>query len=128
MLKKIRSNFIIQKIFYHINQKSYLHLIKFNYRLQRRLNKSIEDYKIYNQIEIELILNNRLKLKNIFVNVEENNKNFIHIYINKDTLSDKNFFTKFETIKNIKIVLDMEITSLKSLFKDCICIEEIKFI
>ena len=58
--EKIKSNFILRKFFDILKENKSLSIIKYNKKLQKRLNININDYKEYSQfytpIEIELIL------------------------------------------------------------------------
>ena len=47
MLKDIKSSYFIQMIFVYINEKQKLKLIKYNKHLQKTLNLSIIDYKLF---------------------------------------------------------------------------------
>ena len=44
-INKIRSNYIIKRIYENINKKNSLELIKYNKKLQKRLNIEFNDYK-----------------------------------------------------------------------------------
>jgi len=55
-LNGIKSQFILILIFKNIPEVTFLKLCKYNKKLQERIGLSINDYKKYNQIEIELIL------------------------------------------------------------------------
>ena len=74
---KIRSQYILKRIFQNASEKTYLGLIKYNKKLQLKLGKTIDDYKKYNQIVIELIPNNHLiSNNNIFINLENKKRHF----------------------------------------------------
>lgn len=114
---------------------TFLKLCKYNKKLQERIGLSINDYKKYNQIEIELILKDdyNIELKkypdseyNKIINRIEN-KSFYHIYFDEGKEEiNRDYLTQYDKVSKIKIILDMEITSLKNLFKDCHYIQEIK--
>ncbi len=59
ILNKIRSSYILKRIFENINQKNRLELIKYNKKFQKRLTIKLKDYKKYSEtyapIEIEII-------------------------------------------------------------------------
>ena len=83
ILNKIRSNYILKKIYINLNKKTSLELIKYNKKLQQRLNIELNDYKnyceTYSTIEIEIIpaLNHYGK----FININSNKGvSYIHIY------------------------------------------------
>ena len=124
---KIRSNYIKKKIFKNISEKKCLQLLKFNKNIQNILHMSIKDYKLYNQIEIELIPRINSNDEDIFINISKKDKPFIHIYINDNYLKKfKNCRLKSnDKISQIKILIDNEIKSFKRLFKNCECLEKI---
>ena len=70
-LEVLRSNFIFKKILNYMNKKKLLDIMKYNKRLQKRLNLNINDYKEYSQlysnieIELKLVDNNYGKFINI---------------------------------------------------------------
>ena len=68
MLKDIKSKFILEKIFYLVNNKLKLKIIKYNKNIFQKLDITIEDYKVYNTIK-KLNENFELNIKDI--NVEE---------------------------------------------------------
>ena len=81
-IKKLKSNYILKKIFNYLQKKKSLEIFKYNKKIQKRLNININNYKeypeIYSSIEIELI-----PIKNSngkFININEDEKNII-IYI-----------------------------------------------
>ena len=129
MLNKIRSIYIIQKIFKNVEPTLFLKLIKCNKNLQKKLEITKGNYLYYNLvIEIELIPTKKNnKAENVFVNINEKEKNFYQFYINKKRVK-RNYFSNKEKISKIKIRINNEIKSLRGLFADCRCIQEIKFI
>ena len=126
---KIRSQYILKRIFQNTAKKPYLGLIKYNKKLQNKLGITNEDYKKYNQIIIELILNDHIKTNNnIFINLENKNKYFFHIFFgDSDVETERNYIDSDDKISKIKIIIDIEIDSLDKLFKNCKCIKEINF-
>ena len=92
MIFKIRSNFILKNIFKNLNQKIKLNLIKYNKEIQKKINISIKDYQIYNEIEIEIIPTNKIIGREIFINIEEKYKtNFVIYFDNK--IENRNYIT-----------------------------------
>ena len=68
MLNKIRNRCLLTRLFFKLLQeKKYLSLLKYNKDLQNKLKLSIDDYKNYNQIIIEVI-----PIEDLKVNDEEN--------------------------------------------------------
>ncbi len=52
---KIRSRYILKNILLFLKPKKYLSLIKYNKEIQKKVDKSLKDYKEYNQIELEIV-------------------------------------------------------------------------
>ena len=59
ILENIKSRYILSKIYDNMPKKKKLEIIKYNKKIQNRLNLSIKDYKEYSEtftpIEIEII-------------------------------------------------------------------------
>ena len=128
---KIRSKLILQKIFRYLQDKTNLRLIKYNKRLKNKLNISTKEYKLYNQIEIEVGLLSDKKYNNSFkiINRDYTEKSFFHIYINNDTTKvNGQYGENIDKNCKIKVKIDFDKKSLKGLFKKCFYIEEINFI
>ena len=126
-LENIKSKYIFEKIFGFLNKNKSLGVVKYNKRLQKRLNININDYKYYSKIEIELIpIKNHPYSK--FVNIYEN-ESYYHIYFNdnKEEIKGKYYLNEIDNISKIQILIDYQIISFERLFKDCICIESINF-
>ena len=126
---KIRSNVILKCIFKNLAKKPYLGIMKYNKKLQNKLGITIQDYKDYNEIIIELFPKKVDIYENIFINRKDEYKSSIHIFFNDNEESEinRNYITSSDHVWKIKVVLDWEIKSLKGLFKNCSCIKEIKF-
>lgn len=127
MLNKIKSNIILRKIFKISNYFNNLRLLKYNKNLKRRLDITLKDYILYNQIEIDVILNPSFNDKNNFINIKETDKKFYHFYINKKEIKN-NYIANKTKKKKIKVIINRKITSLKALFKNCKNIIQINFI
>ena len=128
-LMKIRSKYILKQILDNTKFKKMMEIIKYNGNIQDKLNIDLYDYKkYYETIEIVIIPKNN-KDKNIFINIPSKYESYFHIFFNDDIIETKNhFFTKNENVNKIRIKVDMEIKSFSELFKECDCIEKIKFI
>ena len=124
---KIRSKYIMQRIFGNINEKKYLQLIKYNKSLQDKLNKSIKNYIEYNQIEILLIPVSETKLNYIILSETITNKPYTHFYLNGSKNELLSYFD-FKEINEIKVVIDYQMKSFKGLFKNYKNIKEINII
>jgi len=82
VFEKVRSNFIYKRIFEYMKKNKTLEIIKYNKRLQNKLNLSINDYKdycqLYSSIEIELnIVDNKY---GNFINISDEKMKYYHIY------------------------------------------------
>ena len=124
--ENIKSNVILKKIFNYIKRCKSLIIIKFNKKLQNRLNFNINDYDEYSKIEIELkILGNK---SGRFINIPDEEKKYYHIYFDNSKKKIKKYnLTFFDKVKTIKIIIDYQVKSLKKLFYCCDCINSIIF-
>ena len=124
-LNNIKSIYIIKLIFKNIKKNKSFELIKYNKKIQKRLNLSLRDYIELSQIVIELIPIKSIHPK--FINFIDERK-YYHIYFNDEEKEiENNYFTKEDKITKIKICIDHQVTSLKELFYECKCIEKIFF-
>ena len=82
--EKIKSDYFLQKLYDIMPQKKKLEIVKYNKNVQNRLNLGVKDYKEYSEtftpIEIEIIP--RKKKYGKFININENDKLYYHIYFN----------------------------------------------
>jgi hypothetical protein len=129
-LEKIRSKYILKKIFNHLKTNIKLNIIKYNKETQNKLNLIIKDYKeyqeIYSKIEIEIVpIGNK---GGRFINFNKSEQFYFHIYFNNSNKEIKRYIiNKSAKVKNIKIIIDYQVKSFKDLFKNCKCIESINF-
>ena len=118
-LLNIKSKVILRKIINNLSKKKSLEVLHYNYKIQKLLDISLEDYKNYCQkyssIEIEIALAKNINGR--FINIDKNFKPYFHIYSNK-----------FNNAGKIKIVIDYQVNSFFCLFQYCSCIESINFI
>ena len=130
IFKSLKNDFFLQKLFNNLLKKKYLDIIKYNKNIKDRINISIKDYKdyseIYSSIEIEI---KHVKDKyGPFINIDEENGIYYHIYFNNNKEEIKrNYLNKNENVEKIKIIIDYQIKSFERLFKDCECLEYIYF-
>ena len=111
-----------------MTKKKKLEIVKYNKRIQNRLNLSIKDYKeYYEEIELEIIPIKDEYGK--FINIKENVKLYYHIYFNdnKEEIKNKYEINKKDKVIKIKIIIDYQVKSFKELFYWCKCIESINF-
>ena len=126
-IENIKSKYILKLIFDYLNKRRVLELINYNKNIQKKLDIGINDYynEYINPIIIEIIPEKR---RGIFINYIGDENNY-HIFFN-DEINErkKNYISKRDNVKKIKIILDYEVKSFKELFRDCITIEKINFI
>ena len=108
-----------------------LKLLKYNKKIHNRLNLSIKDYKEYSETysSIEIETTPVTGKYGRFINIDENNKLYYHIYFNdnKKEIKNKYKINKKDKVTKIKIIMDYQIKSFNKLFHNCKCIESINF-
>ena len=129
MLHKIRSRYVLKEIFDLLDTFPRLALVRYNLRLQNKIELTLKDYQDYGQIEIELIPKqlNQLKYgKNVFINIQD--KNEFKIYFNSEVKHRRRtYITRADNVKTIRVVIGKKVKSFKKLFYGCYCLLEIKF-
>ena len=55
--EKIKSDYFLQKLYDIMPKKKKLEIVKYNKRIQNRLNLGVKDYKEYCEIEVDIIPN-----------------------------------------------------------------------
>ena len=103
-LKKLKSDYFLIKIFDIMIKKKSLKIIKYNKKMQKRLNLRISDYKKYSQlyssIEIEIKLDdNKHNENDNFINLSDKQEYF-HIYFENSNREIKRNYLK----KKIKLI------------------------
>ena len=132
ILQSIKSNYFLEKIYDSILREKSLDIVRWNKKLQGRLNLRLKDYKefseIYSSIEIEIIPCNN-QYDRPFINIKENEKEFYHIFFNNNKEEIKNKYTirRKDKATKITIVIDYQIKSFANLFENCECIQSINF-
>ena len=127
--KNLKSDYFLQKVFENIKRGKSLAIVKYNKKMQNRLNINLKDYKeyseIYSSIEIEIIpIENKY---GEFINIK-GDESYYHIYFNEDKKEIKKYsIDKDDKISKIKIIIDYQIKSFEKLFFYCDCIESINF-
>ena len=95
--KKLKSDYFLIKIFDIIKQNKSLNIVKYNKKLQKRLNININDYKkyseLYSSIEIELKLVDNKYDK--FINISDEEKEYYHIYFDNSNEEIKRNYLKY---------------------------------
>ena len=107
-----------------------LETVRYNKSIQKRINININHYKAYSEeyssIELDII---PMKGKyGKFININEEDKKFIHIYFNdnKKKEIENTSFNRNDNVSKISIIIDYQIKSFSKLFCYCVCIESIK--
>ena len=116
-IENIKSIYLLQQIFNFLQENKSLKITKYNKKIQKRLDKNINDYINYKKVIIEIIPIN-IKDINIFINYKEEKRKYYHIYFNDEKEEkSRNYFTKDEKVLKIKIIIDYQIMSFEELFK-----------
>ena len=127
IIVNIKSRYVLSKIYNNITKKKKLVIVKYNKKIQNRLNLGPKDYKAYCEIEIEIIPTKDKYGK--FIYIKEKDKLYYHIYFNdnKKEIKNKYEINEEDKVKKIKIIIDYQVKSFKELFYKCYCIESINF-
>ena len=129
--EKIKSDYFLQKLYDNMTKKKKLEIVKYNKKMQNRINLSVKNYKEYSEtftpIEIEIIT--KKDKYGRFININGNDKLYYHIYFNdnKEEIKNKYEINKKDKIIKIKIIIDYQVKSFNFLFSKCECIESINF-
>ena len=130
-MKKLKSGYILRKVFDIIIINKSLVIMKYNKTLQKRLYININDYRECSKIEIELNLADNIYNNTInpqFINIPDEEKEYYHIYFdNSNEEIKRNYLYVNEKVQMIKIIIDYQVISLEKLFYDCKCIDSIFF-
>ena len=130
-LKNVKSHYIILKFFEYLTERKYLETIRYNKSIQKRINININHYKAYSEtktsIELDII---PMKGKyGKFININEEDKKYFHIYFNdnKNEQIKSTSLNENDKISKINIFIDYQVESFNKLFDNCKCIESICF-
>ena len=117
ILESLKSDYFLQKLYDIMPKKKKLEIVKYNKKVQNRLDLGIKDYKEYSEtyssIEIEII---PVKGKyGRFIKINENDELYYHIYFNDDKEEIKNKYKikEEDKVTKIKIIIDYQIKSFK---------------
>ena len=83
-LKNVKSHYIIQLIFGYMTERKYLEAIRYNKSIQKRINININHYKTYSETKTSIELD-IIPMKGEcgeFIRINEEDKNYFHIYFN----------------------------------------------
>ena len=115
--ESLKSDYFLQKLYDNVTKKKKLEIVKYNKRIQNRINLSVKDYrKYYEEIELEIIPTKGKYGE--FININEDDKLYYHIYFNdnKEEIKNKFEINKKDKVKKIKIIIDYQVKSFKELF------------
>ena len=119
-IKKVKSHYIIQLIFEYMTERKYLETIRYNKSIQKRINININHYKAYSEeySSIELDIIPKKGEYGSFININEEDKKYIHIYFNdnKKKEIENTSFNKNDNVSKISIIIDYQIKSFSELF------------
>ena len=116
--KYLKSDYFLRKIFDTMKKSKTLEIMKYNKRLQKRLNLSINDYKEYSQLysSIELELKPADNEYGNFINIPDDEIEYYHIYFdNSNEEKKRNYLNENEKVKMIKILIGYQIKSFKKI-------------
>jgi len=126
----LKSDYFLQKVCDNITKKKTLEIMNYNRELQRRVKLTFNDYKEFSQlyssiiIELNLIENKYDK----FINIQEKEKDFFHIYFdNSKEEIKRDYLQRNEKVKTIKVKINYQVESLSELFRNCKIINSIIF-
>jgi len=131
IMESLKSDYFLQKLYDIMSKKKKFEIVKYNKKIQNRLNLSSKDYKEYSekftQIEVDIIPSNDIYGR--FININESDKLYYHIYFNnnKEEIKNKYEIKEEGKVAKIKIIIDYQVISFKKLFYWCKCIESINF-
>ena len=130
-LKKIRSSFILKKIFWCLEKKKKLETIRYNKSIQERINININHYKEYTEkySSIEIEMKPMENEYGRFININKEYEEYYHIYYNdnKKEQIKSTSLNKNDKVSKINIIIDYQVKSFNNLFYNCKCIESICF-
>ena len=113
-LRNLQSDYFIQKFFGYMSERKYLETIRYNKSIQKRINININHYKAYSEtktsIELDII---PMKGKyGKFININEEDKKYFHIYFNDNKKKEiENTSLYKNNVSKISIIIDYQIKS-----------------
>jgi len=123
MLNNLKNDYFILILFEYMSKRKSLKMIKYNKNIQKRIDINIKDYKDYSKkytsIELEII---PMKDKyGKYINFEEKDKEYYHIYFNdnKEEEIKNTSINENHNIAKINIIIDYQVESFSCLFENC---------
>ena len=104
IIDNIKSRYILSKIYDNMTIKKKLVIVKYNKRIQNRLNLDVKDYKEYCEIEMEIIPTKDKYGK--FIKINKKDKLYYHIYFNdnKEEIKNQYEIKKRDKVRKIKVI------------------------
>ena len=128
-LKNVKSHYILKIIFEYMTERKSLETIRYNKSIQKRIDININHYKAYYEtktsIELDIIPMKGEYGK--FININEDDKKYFHIYFNDNKKKEIENTSFNNDVYKISIIIDYQIKSFSGLFDFCRCIESIEF-
>jgi len=119
-LRNLKGDYFIQKFFGYMTERKSLEIIRYNKSIQKRINININHYKAYSETKtsIELDIIPMKGNDGGFINIEEEDKKYFHIYFNDNKKKEiKNTSLNIDdNISKISIIIDYQIKSFSELF------------
>ena len=138
MLTQVKSHLILQTILNNIDERKAMKLIRYNKAHQKKLKLTLEDFKNFIQVKVEVIpvhWDKLKKAKNFFVNFGKDKNKFL-VYFNDNNIPiDRDYIKPEDKVEKITLII-IRTQSLSELFYNkkqgiysgCDCIQEINFI
>ena len=129
-LRNLKSDYFIQKFFGYMSERKLLETIRYNKNIQKRINININHYKEYSgtktSIELDII---PMKGKyGKFININEEDKKYFHIYFNDNKKKEIEITSLYkDNVSKISVIIDYQIKSFSKLFSYCSNVESIEF-
>ena len=129
-IKSLKNDHFLRIMLDILPKKHFLQLVKYNKKMKKRLDLTINVYKeyceTYSLIEIEIIPKKKGKGK--FININKEDKQYYHIYFNDNKEEVKRYnINEDDNVTKINIRINYQILSFKDLFYKCECIGSINF-
>ena len=112
-----------------MSERKSLETIRYNKSIQKRINININHYKAYSEeyssIELDIIPVKDEYGK--FININEEDKKYFHIYFNDNKKQENENTLLFpdDNVSKISIIIDYQIKSFSGLFYKCRSVESI---
>ena len=119
----IGTKYTLLWVFEYLHAGRLFKIIKYNKSIQKRIDISINHYKVYSEkySPIELDIVPKKGEYSDFININEKNKKYFHIYFNdnKEKEIERTHLDEGENVSKISIIIDYQIKSFSKLFAYC---------